>query len=59
MMDEAYIEKLRRAGWSDKANLGDDSPASVFNFRGRIEAASGLPPDEIPEHASFAEARGG
>jgi hypothetical protein len=33
--------------------------ASFFNFSGRLEAASGLPPDEIPEHANFAEARDG
>jgi hypothetical protein len=29
---------------------------SFFNFTGRLEAASGLPPDEIPEGARFAEA---
>ena len=32
------------------------SLTSFFNFSGRMEAASGLPPDQIPEDARFAEA---
>lgn len=30
---------------------------SFFNCTGRLEAASGLPPDEIPAHAKIAEGR--
>jgi hypothetical protein len=30
---------------------------SFFNFSGRMEAASGLPQDEIPEEARFSEAK--
>ena len=59
MMDGADIEKLRRAGWSEKAIWEMTALAAFFNFSGRLEAASGLPPDEIPDHAKFAEARDG
>ena len=59
MMNEADFEKLRGAGWSEKAVWEMTALASFFNFSGRLEAASGLPPDEIPEQANFAEARDG
>jgi alkylhydroperoxidase family enzyme len=49
--------KLREAGWSEEAIWHITALASFFNFSGRMEAASGLPPDEIPEDARFAEAR--
>lgn len=58
MIEEADIEKLRDAGWSEKAIWEISALASFFNFTGRLEAASGLPPDEIPDDARFAEARG-
>jgi len=32
---------------------------STLMLRGRMEAASGLPPDQIPEGAGFAEAQDG
>jgi len=54
---EDDIEKLREAGWSEGAIWKITALASFFNFSGRMEAASGLPPDEIPADASFAEAR--
>jgi len=49
---------LRKAGWSEPAIWEITALTSFFNFGGRLEAASGLPPDEIPAGASFAEARG-
>ena len=49
--------KLRDAGWSDRAIWEITALVSFFNFSGRIEAASGLPPDEIPAGANLAEAR--
>lgn len=58
MMEEADIEKLRDAGWSENAIWEISALASFFNFTGRLEAASGMPPDEIPDGARFAEARG-
>ena len=53
------IEKLREAGWNEGAIWKITALTSFFNFSGRMEAASGLPPDEIPEDAAFAEARDG
>jgi len=51
------VERLRDAGWTEQAIWEITALASFFNFSGRMEAASGLPPDEIPENARFAEAR--
>lgn len=51
------IERLREAGWTDRGIWEATALASFFNFSGRLEAASGLPPDEIPAGASFPEAR--
>jgi uncharacterized peroxidase-related enzyme len=56
MVEETDVQKLRGAGWSEKAIWEITALASFFNFTGRLEAASGLPPDEIPEGARFAEA---
>lgn len=50
------VETLRVAGWSDEAIWEITALVSFFNFSGRLEAASGLPPDEIPESARMAEA---
>lgn len=57
MVGEADTEALRSAGWSERAVWEITALVSFFNFSGRMEAASGLPPDEIPEHARLAEAR--
>jgi alkylhydroperoxidase family enzyme len=51
------VERLREAGWTEEAIWHITALVSFFNFSGRMEAASGLPPDEIPENARFAEAR--
>lgn len=59
MVDEPDIAELREAGWSDEAIWEITALASFFNFSGRLEAASGLPPDEIPDDAKFAEAMDG
>jgi alkylhydroperoxidase family enzyme len=56
---EDDIELLWEWGWNERAIWEITALASFFNFSGRMEAASGLPPDEIPENASFAEARDG
>ena len=55
-MDRSEIEKLRKAGWDDSAIWKITALVSFFNWSGRMEAASGLPPDEIPAGARFAEA---
>jgi len=53
------IERLRTAGWGERAVWEITALVSFFNFSGRLEAASGLPPDEIPEGARFAEGQRG
>lgn len=56
---EEDIAALRESGWSESAIWEITALAAFFNFSGRMEAVSGLPPDEIPEAAAFAEARKG
>jgi hypothetical protein len=56
-VDDADVEALRRAGWDEKGIYEAAALASFFNFSGRLEAASGLPPDEVPTGASPPEAR--
>ena len=56
-MNKDDIGLLRNAGWNESAIWEITALISFFNFSGRLEAASGLPPDQIPENAEFAEAR--
>ncbi|HMB69460.1 MAG TPA: hypothetical protein VKU85_09110 [bacterium] len=58
MVDGDDTAKLKEAGWSDVAVWQITALASFFNFSGRMEAASGLPPDVIPAGAKIAEAKG-
>ena len=51
------IAALTEGGWDERAIWEITALTSFFNFSGRLEAASGLPPDEIPEGAKLAEAR--
>lgn len=53
---EEDIESLREAGWDDRAIYEATALIGVFNFIGRLEAASGLPMDEIPARAFMPEA---
>ena len=55
---EEDVEALQKSGWDERAIWQITALASFFNFSGRLEAASGLPPDQIPEAAKFAEAKG-
>lgn len=54
---EDDITALKESGWDDRAIWEITALISFFNFSGRLEAASGLPPDEIPDDAELAEAR--
>jgi len=56
-VDENDIGSLRNADWNEREIWEITALISFFNFSGRLEAASGLPPDQIPEGAKFAEAR--
>ena len=55
---DADIEALRAAGWSEDAIYEATALIAFFNFSGRLEAASGLPPDEVPIGSRLPEARG-
>ena len=57
-VDATDTDRLREAGWSEKAIWEITALTAFFNYSGRMEAASGLPPDEVPEDAAFAEAGG-
>ena len=58
-VEKADMEKLKAAGWSERSIWEITALTSFFNYSGRMEAASGLPPDQIPEGAKLAEAREG
>ncbi len=57
LVENEDIGSLKKAGWNQRAIWEMTALISFFNFSGRLEAASGLPPDQIPEGANFAEAR--
>jgi alkylhydroperoxidase family enzyme len=57
LVNKDDIEPLSDAGWDERAIWEITALISFFNFSGRLEAASGLPPDKIPKGARFAEAR--
>ena len=57
LVNEEDVAALKECGWNDRAIWEITALTSFFNFSGRMEAASGLPPDQIPEGADFAEAR--
>lgn len=56
MVEDSDIEDLRAAGWDERGIYEATALISFFNFSGRLEAASGLPMDQIPEEAKFPEA---
>ena len=56
-IDDAVFESLRSSGWSEQAIYEATALASFFNFSGRMEAASGLPPDEVPAGVTPPEGR--
>jgi alkylhydroperoxidase family enzyme len=56
-LEDTDVGTLRGAGWSEDAIYEATALISFFNFSGRLEAASGLPPDEVPAGAVPPEAR--
>ena len=56
-VEDQDVDALRQAGWSDDAVYEATALISFFNFSGRLEAASGLPPDEVPSEATPPETR--
>ena len=57
MIVDADIEALRAAGWDEQGIWEATALTAFFNLTGRMEAASGLPPDEVPGEASPKEAK--
>jgi alkylhydroperoxidase family enzyme len=57
MLEDADFEKLRAAGWDESGIYEATALVGFFNFTGRLEAASGLPPDDIPAAARMREGR--
>jgi uncharacterized peroxidase-related enzyme len=56
-IEDADIAALRAAGWDDRGIYEATALAAFFNFTGRMEAASGLPQDQIAADAQIPEAR--
>jgi alkylhydroperoxidase family enzyme len=54
-LEAADFAAMRAAGWDDRAIYEATALISFFNFTGRMEAASGLPEDDIPAHARLVE----
>lgn len=50
---EEDVDRLREAGWDEEGIYRATALISFFNFSGRLESASGLPPDEIPDDAAY------
>lgn len=57
MLGKDDIQTLADSGWNEREVWEITALTSFFNFSGRLEAASGLPPDQIPAGADFAEGR--
>ncbi len=56
MIEDENVDALREAGWNEDGIYEARALISLFNFSGRMEAASGLPMDEVPEEARLPEA---
>jgi uncharacterized peroxidase-related enzyme len=59
MMEDSDIEDLRAAGWNERGIYEAMALISFFNYSGRLEAAAGLPRDQIPAGIKFPEATPG
>ncbi len=56
LIDDADVDALRAVGWDERAIYEATALIALFNMTGRLEAAAGLPMDEIPASARFKEA---
>jgi uncharacterized protein YciW len=55
-IEDSDIEALRLVGWDDAAIYQATALIGYFNFTGRMEAASGLPLDQVPAGVRLPEA---
>ena len=53
---DADIDELRAAGWDEQAIYEGTALIAFYNMSGRMEAAAGLTPDQIPADVVFPEA---
>jgi alkylhydroperoxidase family enzyme len=51
MLEDADVDALRAVGWDERAIYEATALISLFNYSGRLEAASGLPLDQVPAEA--------
>ena len=58
MVEDADVDALRAAGWDEQAIYEATALISLFNCSGRVEAASGLPMDEVPPERGKASSAG-
>ncbi len=56
LIEDGDIEALRSAGWNEQGIYEATALISFFNMSGRLEAAAGLPLDEVPITARLPEA---
>lgn len=56
MIEDENVDALRAAGWDEDGIYEATALILLFNFSGRMEAASGLPMDEVPEGFRLPEA---
>ena len=56
-LEDADIDALRSAGWGERGIWEATALIAFFNFSGRMEAAAGMPPDEVPSNSRLKEAR--
>jgi hypothetical protein len=57
MLGDSDIEALRLVGWDDAAIYQATALIGFFNFTGRMEAASGLPLDQVPAGVQLPESK--
>jgi uncharacterized peroxidase-related enzyme len=56
-VEDADIDALRSAGWGERGIWEASALIAFFNFSGRMEAAAGMPPDQVPTNSPLKEAR--
>lgn len=58
LIEDDDLDALRTAGWNEQALHEATALIAFFNMSGRLEAAAGLPPDQIPAKARWLRSLG-
>ena len=53
LIEDDDVDALRAAGWDERAIYEATALVAFFNMSGRLEAAAGLPLDQIPAKARW------